>query len=329
MQELTSNVRIGKYQVDHKIDTGGLSDVYLLIDPTTQEKAALKVYSEYISTNYKYRIINSVDISMRLSGHKYFPDFYSAGTLGCVAATLENGVVHSLNDPRLLNADYIMMEYIDGINLKEFSEDYWKTRAEASPDVNSSNSSSYISAFLRIMRNSACAYECMHGLNIVHSDVKSANIMLSNLQSQDQKVIILDFDFSFAAKAELIEERFLLLRKSDTPYEDNGTLLFMAPETLYNPEGIRISQYSDIWGIGCTFYRMLCGKLPFEARSEHGLKKEIRHKEPKRLDSIGIDQKISDLVHSCLEKDWRNRPDARQLKQGLEEIMRGKGISYQ
>ncbi len=326
MQELTSSVRIGRYQVDHIIGAGGLSKVYLLMDPATQEKAALKVYEEYASTTYLQRVINSVNTSMRLSGLDYFPKFYSAGILDNVACTFEDSIARLLKNSAARKANYIMMEYIGEINVREFINDYWKAKTESSSNANSSLSPADVNVFLRIMRNCACAYNCMHNLRIVHADAKPSNIMLPNIQSQDQKVIILDFDLSFTANPELIYGFSLLLHQKDIS-STTGTLLFQAPETL-SEEDIGHTQYSDVWGLGCTFYKILRGTLPFESTSISGIRWAIKHAEPKKLASEVIDEKISALVHSCLEKDWKNRPNATQLKEGLEEIMRGKGVSY-
>ncbi|KAF9440638.1 kinase-like protein, partial [Macrolepiota fuliginosa MF-IS2] len=89
----------------------------------------------------------------------------------------------------------------------------------------------------------------LHRSNIVHSDLKSENVLVSG----EGRALIGDFGISN------------VVTSSGTTFTEspNGTTRWKAPE-LHRPEGnLRATPFSDIWSLGCLFYQILTRKIPF------------------------------------------------------------------
>lgn len=94
-------------------------------------------------------------------------------------------------------------------------------------------------------------------MNVIHRDLKLANILISNN-------VIKIGDLGFAKRLENLDE---IVR------ECLGTLGTKAPEVVENrPYGI----LADMFSIGAIFYQMLFGKLPFTTRSDEDFLKDVR-----------------------------------------------------
>ena len=94
-----------------------------------------------------------------------------------------------------------------------------------------------------------------------------------------------------------------------TSYDDDSLsqnfLLYRAPELVDGSIG-NISAKSDIWSLGCTFYKMCTGKDPFSSESAI-LKNDIN------WENIIINEKLADIIRKCLQVDPAQRPTAEEL----------------
>ena len=135
---------------------------------------------------------------------------------------------------------YLAMEFIEGEPLTELLE-----RDGALPVRRA------VGIFVQV----ADALQAAHDLGIVHRDLKPDNIMLAQKKGGDQ-VKVVDFGI---AKAVGGDESGQKVTKTGLVV---GTPEFMSPEQL---SGDKLDGRSDLYSLGLVFYRMLAGKLPFEA----------------------------------------------------------------
>src|SRR5262249_11571856 len=115
----------------------------------------------------------------------------------------------------------------------------------------------------RIVAQVAEALHYAHLQGLVHRDIKPANILLDR-QGKPRGA-----DFGLAVREEdLAGERGRLA----------GTLPYMSPEQV-RKEGHRLDGRTDIYSLGVVLYELLCGRRPFEVKTEDELKDQILHRE--------------------------------------------------
>jgi hypothetical protein len=129
---------------------------------------------------------------------------------------------------------YFLMEFVDGVNLRQMLESHRLTPPEA----------------LAIMSQICEAMEYAHGEGVVHRDIKPENILVDH----KGRVKIADFGLSKLLGAETKAARLT------QPDHVLGTMHYMAPEQFENP--VAVDHRADIYSLGVVFYEMLTGELP-------------------------------------------------------------------
>jgi len=138
---------------------------------------------------------------------------------------------------------FIAMEYVEGKTIRDIVESGHVSIRKA----------------LDIIIQAAEALEAAHNKGILHRDVKSANIMVS----MEGNVKVMDFGLAH------LEERSQLTRTGTTM----GTLAYSSPEQL---TGAQVDRRSEVFSLGCVFYELLTGQLPFRSPSEGELGRAFR-----------------------------------------------------
>ncbi len=142
---------------------------------------------------------------------------------------------------------------------------------------------------LQIAKGLAKAHE--HG--IIHRDIKSANILITN----DGVVKILDFGLAkLAGQPGITRTSFAL-----------GTPVYMSPEQV---QGTEVDYRTDIWSLGVILYELLTSKLPFESEYDQAMMYKILNENPVEISSFRNDvpEYVEALCTRCLEKDKTRRP---------------------
>lgn len=141
--------------------------------------------------------------------------------------------------------------------------------------------------------SSGLAYLHEHTPQIIHQDIKPANVLIDD----NGNYAITDFGISAEMSGTDMEAED----------ENGGTFAYMAPERF--TEGTPPMPESDIWALGATLYELITGDAPFGNDGGSGQKKDTRIPQIKQ----NIPEPIKDLIYSCLAYDYKNRPTARSI----------------
>jgi NIMA (never in mitosis gene a)-related kinase len=139
----------------------------------------------------------------------------------------------------------------------------------------------------------------MHSKNILHRDLKTQNLFLS----EDNIIKVGDFGIS-KALGNSIE-----MAKSSV-----GTPYFMSPELC---KGESYGTKTDIWALGCVLYEMITYKKPFDDKEIGGLTEKIMNRDPDPLPP-DTDLNLQTLCVTMLRKDPARRPTAWELANNPE-----------
>ena len=207
---------ISHYKIISKIGEGGRGVVYKAEDLDLKRIVALKFISPHLADNK-----NDLD--------SLYQEARSASKLNHPNITTIYEIGHSGKH------HFITMEYLDGDTLKD------KIKRD----------SFHLDEILDIAIATLEGIKKAHDNNIIHRDIKSENVMLT--ESGTAKVM----DFGLARNL----ERDNVTKISVTL----GTIAYMSPEQI---EGSKVDQRSDIYSFGVVLYEMLTGRLPFVSEHE-------------------------------------------------------------
>ncbi|OZJ04899.1 hypothetical protein BZG36_02499 [Bifiguratus adelaidae] len=155
--------------------------------------------------------------------------------------------------------------------------------------------------------------EYLHERNILHRDIKAANILVD----EDGVCKISDFGLSRKSGTYKLAKRRCLLKKMsiDGAYDDEskmsfqGSIFWMAPEVVKNQ---RCSAKIDIWSLGCLVLEMYTGQRPWLSLDNIGALYQLgQYKAPP------LPQEISEMARDFLEKCFRIDPNERPIAADL------------
>jgi predicted esterase len=171
---------------------------------------------------------------------------------------------------------FLEMEFIEGQTLKE------KLRTGPLPAM----------AAVELAIQIAEGLEAAHAKGIVHRDIKSSNVMVTD---KGQAKIM---DFGLAK----VRGETLYTREGTTL----GTAAYMAPEQT---KGEAVDQRTDLWSLGVVLYEMVSGRLPFAGDREASLLYAVVHEAPKPLAPAMVPAALERIVFKALEK----KPEVRYV----------------
>ena len=161
---------------------------------------------------------------------------------------------------------------------------------------------------LNIVRQIAEALNYMENRGIIHRDIKPGNILITD----EKNVLVIDFGCAKKIYTENLTLSRMLI----------GTVNYMSPEQLICHKDI--DGRADLFSLGCTFYQMLSGVLPFRGQDIRHTINNIFQTHPTQIRNLNpyIPYKLEVLVHHTIKKDPDHRcSTARQLIFHLNKII--------
>lgn len=165
---------------------------------------------------------------------------------------------------------------------------------------------------LALVDQVAGALDEAHSLGLVHRDLKPNNIMLTKVDGKDYARVL---DYGIAKSSDGATS----LTRSGAIV---GTPEYLSPEQA---TGEKVDRRSDIYSLGVVLYEMVTGELPFTATSAMGHVYAHIHHTPRPANEFAkIPESVSQLVHECLAKDAKLRPQSMaELRARIGRIIDG------
>lgn len=261
----------GRYQVKSRIARGGMATVYLATDLRLERRVAIKIMHAHLAddTDFAQRFIQEARSAARLA-HPNVVNVFDQGEDGETA--------------------YIVMEYLQGITLRELLKDYKRLTPEQALDI---------------MESVLAGLAAAHHAGIVHRDLKPENVMLAD----DGRIKLADFGLARASTANTATGQALL-----------GTIAYLSPELVSRGTA---DARSDIYALGIMLYEMLTGDQPYvgEAPMQVAYQHANSSVPMPSAKVPGLPSGFDELVRWSTERDPNQRPrDAREMLQRLGEI---------
>ncbi|MFV1977474.1 MAG: protein kinase, partial [Candidatus Scalindua sp.] len=228
---------------------------------------------------------------------KFFPHHISTNSEERQRFKIEAKAAAALNHPNIATIHaieetddemFIVMEYVDGKELKE-------KISHGKVDIEES---------IKIAIQISEGLKAAHEKGIIHRDIKSSNIMITN----DGKVKIMDFGLAKIKGGKEVTKIGTTL----------GTAAYMSPEQA---KGEEVDHRTDIWSLGVVLYEMLTGGLPFKGEYEQAIIYSILNEDPKPITNLrgNIPSQLTHIVEKTLQKDPVNRYQS--IKDLMEELI--------
>jgi non-specific serine/threonine protein kinase len=218
---------------------------------------------------------------------KFLPPHLTKNETGLARFLQEAQAAAALNHPNVCTiheihnegeSPFIVMEYVEGKTLKDL------VGAVREPPLQTQDIIHYATQI-------AEALKAAHTKGIIHRDIKSENIMVTDTG----QVKVMDFGL---AKVRGIAK----LTKTGTTV---GTFAYMAPEQFQKTD---VDHRTDIWSFGVVLFEMLTGQLPFEGDYEAAIMYSVLSEPPKSLPSMNnAPENIQKVVKKALEKNPADR----------------------
>ena len=264
----------GRYKINRTIGVGGMAIVYEATDLMTSKRVALKMLKDSISDNPQAlrRFINESK---------------------AVAMLNHPNIVKILDVSVKTDHKFIVMEYIDGITLREYMN-----RKKV---LDWREATAFISQIL-------LALDHAHMKGVVHRDIKPQNIMVM----EGGVIKVADFGIAKIPNAETVTMVDHAV----------GTIYYISPEQA---KGKKIDNQSDIYSLGVMFYEMVTGRLPFIAENSYGIMLKHISDAPTapRVLRPNLPLGIEQIILCAMEKDVANRyQSASQMLRHIYRIQR-------
>ena len=248
-----------RYQIQEIIGIGGMSVVYKAYDPVDDRIVAVKILKDEYLANQEFRMrFKNESKAISMLSHPNIVKVYDV----------------SFGDA----LQYIVMEYVEGITLKEYIQRQqvldWKEAVH------------FVIQILRALQHA-------HDKGIIHRDVKPQNIIL--LPNANIKVT--DFGIARFNRSEA---------RNVTETSAIGSVHYVSPEQA---KGEYTDGRSDIYSVGVVLYEMLTGRVPFESANDLSVAMMQLKNEAPRPTSINpaIPAGLEQITLRALQKDPADR----------------------
>lgn len=270
----------GRYEIQEIIGVGGMSVVYKAYDNVDDRIVAVKILKDEFAGDAEFvRRFKNESKAIAVLSHPNIVKVYDV----------------SFGE----KLQYIVMEYVDGITLKEY---ILKQKL-----ITWNDAVFFTTQILKALQHA-------HDKGIVHRDIKPQNIML--LSTGNIKVT----DFGIA--------RFSRTETKTLTENAIGSVHYISPEQA---KGEFTDERADIYSLGVVFYEMLAGDVPFEAESAVSVALMQLQKDPKKLTEINPDIPLG-IEQICIHAMQKNPDDryqtATEMLLDLEAVIRNPKATF-
>ncbi|MGN0584416.1 MAG: Stk1 family PASTA domain-containing Ser/Thr kinase [Ruminococcus sp.] len=244
----------GRYEITELIGEGGMAEVYKAHDVLDNKEVAVKILRKQFAGNEEFqRRFRNESKAIAVLSHPNIVKVYDM----CFSDKIQ----------------YIVMEYIDGITLKDY--------IDSERVLNWKDAVHFIIQILR-------ALQTAHNRGIVHRDIKPQNIMLLT----DGTIKVMDFGIAKFAREESMTATDQAI----------GTVHYISPEQA---RGDVTDEKSDIYSVGVMFYEMLTGQKPFD--TDNPISIAVMHmqnvaRRPRDINP-NIPSGLEEIIMHAMEKD--------------------------
>ena len=281
MDKYTGKRLDGRYEIHELLGVGGMAVVYRAYDTIDDRMVAIKILKDEFSGNSEFlRRFRNESKAIAVLSHPNIVKVYDV----------------SFGD----RMQYIVMEYVDGITLKEYLDQQKEVRWKEA-----------IHFTVQILR----ALQHAHEKGIVHRDIKPQNIMLL----QDGTIKVMDFGIARFARSET-------RTMTDKAI---GSVHYIAPEQA---RGDLTDEKADIYSVGVMLYEMITGQLPFEADNAVSVAIMQLQANPTLPREINPDipEGLQDITIKAMQKVPSQRyQSAAEMLRDIEQFRRNPGIRFE
>ncbi len=270
---LVGKVIGNRYEIVEKIGSGGMATVYKAKCHVLNRYVALKVLKD--SLKFDPEVVKKFNTESRAAARLSHPNIVQVYDVG------ESGEL-----------DYIVMEFVDGITLKEYIQNKGRLSWSKACDFAA-----------QIGR----ALDCAHANNIVHRDIKPHNVLMA----RDGMLKVADFGIAQATSSET------LVAGSG----GMGSVHYISPEQA---RGGFTNERSDIYSLGVVLYEMLTGEVPFDGANPVAIAITKLEQDPKDLRIINpeIPDRVAEIVMKAISKEQHLRyQSAAAMVSDLEAVI--------
>ena len=262
---------LGKVRVEMFLAKGGMAEVYIGTHTTLQRSVAIK----FLKTDLQ----EDPDLRDRFEREARV-----------IAMLRHPNIVQIFDFDSFLNQPYLVMEYIPGTSLGAYLRELHKKSHRLT-----------LQQVLSLLKKVALALSYAHENNVIHRDVKPANILLTSRSTPvsiehelptDVEPILTDFGLV----------RFTQSAKQTSTGVITGTPAYMSPEQA---RGERVDARTDVYSLGVTVYEMLAGRVPFDADTTLSILHQLINDPHPPINGISI--RLQSVMDKALEKDPKKR----------------------
>ncbi|MBR5137770.1 MAG: Stk1 family PASTA domain-containing Ser/Thr kinase [Clostridia bacterium] len=247
-----------RYLLEEPLGVGGMAQVFRGNDVLLNRAVTVKILKQEFSGDEEFILnFNHEAKSAASINHPNVVSVYDVGE--------ENGL------------HYIVMEYIDGIDVQELIDKNGPIAWQYAVDI-----------YLQV----GLAIENAHQHSLIHRDIKPKNILLT----REGKIKVTDFGIAIAMNSSTI----------NLSTTNMGSVHYFSPEQA---QGRPVDERSDIYSMGISMYETLTGKLPFDGDNPVSIALMHIKEAPVAPFYLNdqIPQGLNDIVMKCIEKNPKNR----------------------
>ena len=249
-----------KYKLIRKIGSGGMAEIYLAHERDTGKSVAIKILHPDRKNSYadRRRFQHEIELMKKVES-PYVVKIYD----------------WEWND----NIQYIVMEYIDGETLKEYIQKKGKVTVDETVEYT---------------KQIALGFDAIHRVGIVHRDIKSTNIIVTELG----QVKIIDFGIAITEESERLTRTDNIIASPQ----------YIAPELI---EQKPPTKKSDIYSLGILMYEMLTGNVPFSGKTAYDTVRKHQTSQVPHVNKVYdyIPQSLANVIIKSTAKKPEKRYD--------------------